>query len=137
MDDCLLLTLTLEGAVEGSAEEKRALDAFIAGLVADLNGLVAVNAAAASAEHPEPGTKALGPLLLGVLQAQVKGGVVLKVIRFIYESVLDQPRPFRLALERQGSDGVAVKVELEGSLRSQESKAALLSQAEELIQRLR
>lgn len=137
MDDCLLLTLALEGAAEGSAEEKLAADAFIAGLVADLHGLEAVSATAAAGEQAEPGSKALGPLLLGVLKARVKGGVALKVVRFLCERVLDQPRPFRLTLERQGRDGVAVKVELEGSLGNQESKAALLSQAEEVMQRLR
>lgn len=34
MDDGLLLTLSLDGVAEGSAEEKRAPDAIIAGLVA-------------------------------------------------------------------------------------------------------
>ena len=74
MDNRLLLTLSLEEAGEGHGMEEGELDAFMAGLVADLNDIEAVNAALASAEETEPGSKALGTFLLGVLTAEVTDG---------------------------------------------------------------
>ena len=83
MDTRLLLTLSLEGAGEGSGLEEGDLDAFMAGLVADLNDIEAVSAALASAEESEPGSKALGTFLLGVLTAEVNGENAMKVIRYL------------------------------------------------------
>jgi hypothetical protein len=62
MDDGLplTLTLTLEGVAEASAEERRAADAFIAGLVADLRGIEGVAASAPAGDDAEPGGKGLG-----------------------------------------------------------------------------
>ena len=66
----LLLTLTLEDTAEGSSEEKLAVDGFVAGLVADLNGIEPGSATTLLAEEAEPGSKALGALLLGALAAE-------------------------------------------------------------------
>lgn len=135
MDAPLLLTLTLEGAGEGSAEERRATEAFIAGLVADLNGLEAVRASTVSEEGVEPGGKGLGPLLLGVLTAEVNGELVaLRVVRFLCGRVGEQPRNVRLKIESKGSDGAGVSVELEGAVSDPE---ALLARAEGVVRRLR
>jgi hypothetical protein len=73
MDDDLLLTLTLSGVAENSmadnsVEEKRAADAVIAALVADLNAIESVRAAHAFGEEPEPGSKSAGRFLLGVFK---------------------------------------------------------------------
>lgn len=137
MDDGLLLTLRLDGVAEGSAEEKHAADAFIAGLVAELQDLEGVEASCATGEEAEPGTKALGPLLLGMLTAEVNGELLaLKVVRFLCGRLQEQGQPIRLTLTRKGGDGAEVAVQLEGSARDQAAMAALLSQAEEAVRRL-
>jgi hypothetical protein len=139
MDNGLLFTLTLDGAAESSAEEKRAVDVFIAGLVADLNGIEGVRATSAVGELAEPGSKAaLGPLLLGVLTAEVNGELVaLKVVRALASLLLGQPHPVRLKLSTRDSDGAEVTVELEGSARNREERDAFLTQAEDVVRRLR
>jgi len=83
MERPYLLTLTLaaggDSAEGDSAENAPAeldpaeLDDLVAGLVADLNTIDAVNAALASAEPSAPGSKALGALLPGALTAEVNG----------------------------------------------------------------
>ena len=138
MDNGLLLTLTLEGAAEGSAEDQRAADAFIAGLVADLNDIEAVRAHSATGEEAEPGSKALGELLLGVLSAEVNGENAIKVLRYLRMRLLDQPRPIRVKLSRkEGVDWIEQAVEVEGSATDQEAIDALLTRLESCVQRLR
>jgi hypothetical protein len=132
----LLLTLTLEDAAEGSTEEKQAVDAFVAGLVADLNAMEPGSATSLSAEEAEPGSKALGALLLGVLSAEVNGENALKVIRYLHSRLVEQPHPIRLKLSRKGDGGAEVMVELEGSPRHQEAMMALLKDAEDVVRRL-
>lgn len=132
----LLLTLTLEDTTEGSSEEKLGVDGFVAGLVADLNGIELGSATTLSAEEAEPGSKAIGALLLGAMTAEVNGENALKVIRYIYSRLLEQPNPIRLKLSRKGSDGAEVVVELEGSPRKQEAMKALLLDAEAVVRRL-
>ena len=133
----LLLTLTLEDTAEGSSEEKLAVDRFVAGLVADLNGIEPGSATTLSAEEAEPGSKALGALLLGALAAEVNGELAaLKVVRFLCSRLAEQPHPIRLKLSRKGRDGEEVVVELEGSPRNQEAMKALLKEAEDVVRRL-
>jgi hypothetical protein len=112
------------------------MDGFVAGLVADLNGIEPGSATTLSAEEAEPGSKALGALLLGAMTAEVNGENALKVIRYIYSRLLEQPSPIRLKLSRKGSDGAEVVVELEGSPRNQEAMKALLVDAEDVVRRL-
>ncbi|MFN9623308.1 MAG: hypothetical protein ACK587_10830 [Cyanobacteriota bacterium] len=138
MDDTLLLTLALEGAGEGSAQERQAVEAFIAGLVADLNGLEAVRASTVSEEGAEPGSKGLGPLLLGVLTAEVQGELVaVRVVRHLCGRVGEQPHNVRLKIESKGSDGAGVSVELEGTSRDPEALRSLMAEAEGVVRRLR
>jgi hypothetical protein len=132
----LLLTLTLEDAAEGSTEEKQAVDAFVAGLVADLNAMEPGSATSLSAEEAGPGSKALGALLLGVLSAEVNGENALKVIRYLHSRLVEQSHPIRLKLSRKGDGGAEVMVELEGSPRHQEAMMALLKEAEDVVRRL-
>lgn len=132
----LILTLTLEDAAEGSAEEKQAVDALIAGLVADLNAMEPGSATTLTAGEAEPGSKALGALLLGALTAEVSGENALKVLRYLQSRLVEQPHPIRLKLSRKGRDGAEVMVELEGSARHQEAMKTLLKEAEDLVRRL-
>jgi hypothetical protein len=136
MDHALLLTLCLEEAGEGERMEKGELDAFMAGLVADLNDIEAVNAALASGEETERGTKALGTFLLGVLTAEVNGENAMKVIRYLRSRLADQPQPIRLKLSRKGPDGTDVAVEMEGSAKDKEAMEALLSRLEACVQKV-
>ena len=137
MADSLLLTLMLEDTAGASAEDKRAVDAFVAELVAELNGIEPGSAARLTAEEAEPGSKALGALLLGALTAEVNGELVaLKVVRFLCSQLVEQPHPLRLKLSRKGPDGEEVMVELEGSPRNQEAMRALLVEAEDVVRRL-
>lgn len=69
----LLQTLSLAGAAEGRADEQQVVDAFVADLVADPNGLEVVSASTVSAEVAALVSKALGPCLLGATNAEVKG----------------------------------------------------------------
>ena len=138
MDNGLLLTLTLEGAAEGSAEDQRAADAFLAGLVADLNDIEAVRAHSATGEEAEPGSKALGELLLGVLSAEVNGENAIKVLRYLRMRLLDQPRPVHVKFSRkEGADWNELVVEVEGSAKDQEAIDALLTRLEMCVERLR
>ncbi len=132
----LLLTLTLEDTAEGSAEEKHAVDAFVAGLVAEINGIEPGSASTLMAEEAAPDSKALGALLLGALSAEVNGENALKMIRYLHTRLLEQPHPIRLKLSRKGMDGAEVAVELEGSPRQQEAMMALLKEAEDVVRRL-
>lgn len=134
MDDDLLLTLTLAGGAEGSAEEKRAADAVIAGLVADLNGIESVRAALACEEEMEPGSKSSGRFLLGVLKAQLNGENVLKVVRHLFTSLREASAPFEVEIRSAGDE---TRVTLKGPLRDPAEMAALLSQAEQVVHRLR
>jgi len=136
MDNHLVLTLSLEGAGEGSGLEEGDLDAFMASLVADLNDIEAVNAALASAEDTERGTKALGTFLLGVLTAEVNGENAMKVIRYLKSRLAEQPQPIRLKLSRKGPDGTDVAVEMEGSARDKEAMEALLTRLEACVQKV-
>lgn len=136
MDDRLLLTLTLGEAGEGHGMEAGELDAFMAGLVTDLNDIEAVTAALASAEETERGTKALGMFLLGVLTAEVNGENALKVIRYLRSRLADQSQPIRLKLSRKGPDGTDVAVEMEGSAKDKEAMEALLTRLEACVQKV-
>ncbi|MFM9104384.1 MAG: hypothetical protein ACKOPS_24975 [Cyanobium sp.] len=137
MADGLLLTLSLESSAEGSAEENQALDSFVADLVVDLNGIEAGSAALITADEAEPGSKALGALLVGALTAELHGEMVgLKVVRYLCSRLVEQPNPIRLKLSRKGSDGAEVLVELEGSPRDQNAMKALLHEAEDVVRRL-
>jgi len=136
MGNRLLLTLYLEEALEGQGMGEGELDAFIAGLVADLNDIEAVNAALASAEETEGGTKALGTFLLGVLSAEVNGENAMKVIRYLRSRLAEQPQPIRLKLSRKGPDGTDVAVEMEGSARDKEAMEALLTRLEACVQKV-
>jgi hypothetical protein len=137
MADSLLLTLTLEGAAAGTAEEKREVEATMAGLVADLNGIEAVRASSVASEAVEPGSKSLGTLLLGALTAEVDGELVaMKVVRHLCSLLMEQPHPIRLTLTRKTQDGADVTVELEGSPRNQATMMELLTEAENVVRRL-
>lgn len=136
MDHALLLTLCLEEGGDGHGMEAGELDAFMAGLVADLNDIEAVNAALASAEETERGTKALGTFLLGVLTAEVNGENGMKVIRYLRSRLADQSQPIRLKLSRKGPDGTDVAVEMEGSAKDKEAMEALLSRLEACVQKV-
>ena len=136
MDNRLLLTLSLEEAGEGHGMEEGELDAFMAGLVADLNDIEAVNAALASAEETEPGSKALGTFLLGVLTAEVNGENAMKVIRYLRSRLAGQSQPIRLKLSRKGPDGTDVAVEMEGSAKDKEAMEALLTRLEACVQKV-
>ncbi|MEB3167278.1 MAG: hypothetical protein VKK97_00940 [Synechococcaceae cyanobacterium] len=114
MADTLLFSLTLTEAPEGGRCNPEELEAFIAGLVADLNEIEAVRAAPARSEAMEPGSKGLGPWLLGVLFAEVNGEnalllVVRTVLNFLQERgvPLNVPLnvPIKLGLSRKGADG--------------------------------
>lgn len=69
----LLRTLSRVGAAEFPVEEQQAIDAFVAGLVADPNGLEVVSASTVSAEVAALVSQALGPCLLGASNVEVKG----------------------------------------------------------------
>lgn len=132
----LLLTLALEEGEEGQGMEKEVLDAFMAELVADLNAIEAVHAARGISEETEPGTKALGTFLLGVLTAEVNGENAMKVIRYLRSRLVGQPQPIRLKLSRKGPDGTDVAVEVEGSAEDQEAIEALLTRLEACVQQV-
>jgi hypothetical protein len=132
----LLLTLTLEDTAKGSAEEKQAVDAFVAGLVAEINGIEPGSASTLLAEEAEPDSKALGALLLGALSAEVNGENALKVIRHLHGRLREQPHPVRVKLSRKRRDGAEVVVELEGSPRNEAAMMALLTRAEDVVRRL-
>lgn len=110
MADTLLFSLTLTEAPEGGRCNPEELEAFIAGLVADLNEIEAVRAAPARSEAMEPGSKGLGPWLLGVLFAEVNGEnalllVVRTVLNFLQERGVPLNVPIKLGLSRKGADG--------------------------------
>jgi hypothetical protein len=134
MADDLLLTLTLDGVAEISVEEKRAADAVITGLVADLNDIESVRAAQAFGEELDPGSKSAGRFLLGVLKAQVNGENALKVVRGLFTSLRGASTPFELEIRRAGDE---TRVTLKGPVRDPAVMAALLSQAEQVLHRLR
>lgn len=136
MDHPLLLTLCLEEGGEGERMENGDVDAFMAGLVADLNDIEAVSASLASAEDTERGTKALGTFLLGVLTAEVNGENAMKVIRYLRSRLAEQPQPIRLKLSRKGPDGTDVAVEMEGSARDKEAMEALLTRLEACVEKV-
>lgn len=110
MADTLLFSLTLTEAPEGGRCNPEELEAFIAGLVADLNEIEAVRAAPARSEAMEPGSKGLGAWLLGVLFAEVNGEnalllVVRTVLNFLQERGVPLNVPIKLGLSRKGADG--------------------------------
>jgi hypothetical protein len=80
----------------------------------------------------------LGPLLLGVLAAEVNGELLaVRVVRYLCGRVSEQPRNVRLRIESKGSDGAGVSVELEGASRDPEALRTLLAEAEGVVRRLR
>lgn len=110
MADTLLFSLTLTEAPEGGRCNPEELEAFIAGLVADLNEIEAVRAAPARSEAMEPGSKGLGAWLLGVLFAEVNGEnalllVLRTVLNFLQERGVPLNVPIKLGLSRKGADG--------------------------------
>lgn len=138
MSSDLLLTLTLEGAAEASAEERQAVDGFVAGLVADLNSIEAVSASALISDEVEPGSKALSPLLLGALTAEVNGEMVaIKVLRFLFSRLVEQPLPTQLPIQLKVSrKGSEVSVEMKCSPGDSEAAESLLAQASDVVRRL-
>jgi hypothetical protein len=137
MADGLLITLSLDGALESSQEQKRAVDDFIFSLVADLNSIEAVRAVTSSSFEAAQGSKGLDNFLLGVMTAEVKGELAgLKVVRYLCSRLAEQPHPIRLKVSRKGSDGTDVLIDMELSPRNKEAMTALLAEAEVVVRRM-
>lgn len=139
MAEALRFTLAMEPhSGDGEAAmDGEMVDALVCALIADLNSIESVRAEQGRAEAPE-GSKAVGALLLGVLQAEVSLENAIKVARFLKARLLDgQPQPpIRLKLARTGADGSVTAVELEGSAADQEAMVALLGRLEASVETL-
>lgn len=136
-DLCLTLAMEPHSGEGEAAMDEEMVDALVCALIADLNSIEAVRAEPGRAAAPE-GSKAVGALLLGVLQAEVSVANAIKVVRFLKVRLLDgQPQPpIRLKLVRTGADGSVTAVELEGSAADQIAMEALLCQAEAIVEKL-
>ncbi len=139
MVEGMRLTLAMEphSGDGDAAMDDEWMDALVSALIADLNSIETVRAEQRRAEAPE-GSKAVGALLLGVLQAEVSLENAIKVARFLKTRLLDgQPQPpIRLKLERTGADGSVTAVELEGTAADQEAMEALLGRLEASVEKL-
>jgi hypothetical protein len=137
MADELLLSVAVEPEECGVPIDGHAADDFVAELVADLNEIDAVLASPASEEEVRAGSKAIGTLLVGVLNAQINGRNALKVLGYLRSKLIDQPHPpLRLKLSRTDDSGAVVAVEVEGAASDREALEALLSRLEASVQRL-
>jgi hypothetical protein len=130
-------------AATGAGCDRQAADDFVAELVADLNEIEGVLAEAGQGE-PQPGSKAIGSLLLGQLSAQLNGKNALKVLGYLKRRLLDQPQPpqavqtpLRLKLSHTTASGEAVARELEAPATDQAALLAMFDRAEAFVARQR
>jgi hypothetical protein len=116
---------------------------LVAELVADLNEIEGVLAEAGQGE-PQPGSKAIGSLLLGQLSAQLNGKNALKVLGYLKRRLIDQPQPqppqavqtpLRLKLSHTTASGEAVALELEAPASDQAALLAMFDRAEAFVAR--
>ena len=147
----LLLTLALGGS-SAAGFDGQAADDFVAELVADLNEIEGVLAEPGQ-EQPQPGSKAIGSLLLGQLTAQLNGKNALRVLGYLKRRLIDQPLPaqppsaqpppaqppqaaqppLRIKLSHTTASGEAVALELEAS--DQEALLVMFDRAEAFVAR--
>jgi hypothetical protein len=127
----------------GAGCDGQATDDFVAELVADLNDIEGVLAEAGQGE-PQPGSKAIGSLLLGQLSAQLNGKNALKVLGYLKRRLIDQPQPLppqavqtplRLKLSHTKASGEAVALELEAPASDQAALLAMFDRAEAFVAR--
>jgi hypothetical protein len=130
-------------AATGAGCDGQAADDFVAELVADLNEIEGVLAEAGQGE-PQPGSKAIGSLLLGQLSAQLNGKNALKALGYLKRRLLDQPQPpqavqtpLRLKLSHTTASGEAVALELEAPATDQAALLAMFDRAEAFVARQR
>jgi hypothetical protein len=130
-------------AATGAGCDGQASDDFVAELVADLNEIEGVLAEAGQGE-PEPGSKAIGSLLLGELSAQLNGKNALKALGYLKRRLIDQPQPLppqpvqtplRLKLSHTTASGEAVALELEAPASDQAALLAMFDRAEAFVAR--
>ena len=130
-------------AATGAGCDGQAADDWVAELVADLNEIEGVLAEAGQGE-PQPGSKALGSLLLGQLSAQLNDKNALKVLGYLKRRLLDQPQPLppqavqtplRLKLSHTKASGEAVALELEAPASDQAALLAMFDRAEAFVAR--
>ena len=128
-------------AASGAGCDGQATDDFVAELVADLNEIEGVLAEAGQGE-PQPGSKAIGSLLLGQLSAQLNGKNALKALGYLKRRLIDQPQPpqavqtpLRLKLSHTTASGEAVALELEAPASDQAALLAMFDRAEAFIAR--
>jgi hypothetical protein len=130
-------------AATGAGCDRQAADDFVAELVADLNEIEGVLAEAGQGE-PQPGSKAIGSLLLGQLSAQLNVKNALKALSYLKRRLLDQPQPpqavqtpLRLKLSHTTASGEAVALELEAPATDQAALLAMFDRAEAFVARQR
>ena len=132
-------------AATGAGCDGQGADDWVAELVADLNEIEEVLAEAGQGE-PQPGSKAIGSLLLGQLSAQLNGKNALKALGYLKRRFLDQPQPLptqavqtplRLKLSHTTASGEAVALELEAPATDQAALLAMFDRAEAFVARQR
>jgi hypothetical protein len=130
-------------AATGAGCDGQAADDWVAELVADLNEIEGVLAEAGQGE-PQPGSKAIGSLLLGQLSAQLNDKNALKVLGYLKRRLIDQPQPLppqavqtplRLKLSHTTASGEAVALELEAPASDQAALLAMFDRAEAFVAR--
>lgn len=128
-------------AATGAGCDGQATDDLVAELVADLNEIEGVLAEAGQGE-PQPGSKAIGSLLLGQLSAQLNGKNALKALGYLKRRLIDQPlppqavqTPLRLKLSHTKASGEAVALELEAPASDQAALLAMFDRAEAFVAR--
>ena len=128
-------------AATGAGCDGQATDDLVAELVADLNEIEGVLAEAGQGE-PQPGSKAIGSLLLGQLRAQLNDKNALKVLGYLKRRLIDQPQPpqvvqtpLRLKLSHTTASGEAVALELEAPASDQAALLAMFDRAEAFVAR--
>ena len=128
-------------AATGAGCDGQAADDLVAELVADLNEIEGVLAEAGQGE-PQPGSKAIGSLLLGQLSAQLNGKNALKALGYRKRRLIDQPlppqavqTPLRLKLSHTKASGEAVALELEAPASDQAALLAMFDRAEAFVAR--
>jgi hypothetical protein len=128
-------------AATGAGCDGQAADDWVAELVADLNEIEGVLAEAGQGE-PQPGSKAIGSLLLGQLSAQLNDKNALKVLGYLKRRLIDQPlppqavqTPLRLKLSHTTASGEAVALELEAPASDQAALLAMFDRAEAFVAR--
>ena len=128
-------------AATGAGCDGQGADDWVAELVADLNEIEEVLAEAGQGE-PQPGSKAIGSLLLGQLSAQLNGKNALKALGYLKRRLIDQPQPpqavqtpLRLKLSHTTASGEAVALELEAPASDQAALLAMFDRAEAFVAR--